>query len=214
MKFQHGWAFPDADVFMLQQISESGDYQRSHLDAALKHVTDWSIAIDGGGHVGTFANVLSARFARVITVEPSPDTFECLQWNLAERGCVNVEARNVALGDAPGFVAMTLTDDQRLKANTGARFAVPGGTIPVEQIDTWQLPSLGLLKLDVEGAEYVALRGAEQTLRRCRPIVLFENKWLWTRHYGIAKDAVSKFLTKLNYHLVDQVCRDQIWAAR
>jgi hypothetical protein len=41
--------------------------------------------------------------------------------------------------------------------------------------------------------------------------VLFENKWLWTRHYGLPKHAVAKFLTAVGYRLVEQVSRDQIW---
>ncbi len=111
---------------------------------------------------------MSQAFARVIAVEPSPDTFECLDWNLTQAGCTNVERRNIAIGDAPGFVDMHLDSEQKAKANTGARFMRPGGTIPVETIDSWQLPSLGFLKLDIEGSEYVALRGAKRSAGRWR----------------------------------------------
>jgi FkbM family methyltransferase len=214
MKFQHGWAFPSADRFMLEEISKQGEYQRTHLDAALKFVTDFSVAIDGGAHIGTFSKVMSSRFARVIAAEPSTDTFEALSWNLREFGCANVEARNVALGEGPGSVEMRLDPEQTLKANTGARFVVEGGTIRVEAIDSWNLKTLGLLKLDVEGSEPMALRGAKQTIRRCRPIILYENKFLWARHYDLPKRAVADVLEPLGYREVARVSRDSIWSPK
>ena len=214
MKVVRGLAFPDADQFMVDQVKFDGTYQIENLMAALRHVTDFSIAIDGGAHVGTWSKVMSGFFARVIAAEPSQDTFEALAWNLQEAGCQNVDTRQVALGDRPGTVQMQLDPEQAQKANTGARFVAPGGSIPVETIDSWALPSLGFLKLDIEGSEPQALRGAKDTLRRCKPIVLFENKWLWTVHYKQPKDAVAKFLTSMGYKMIEQVSRDQIWGQR
>lgn len=214
MKFVHGLAFPDADRFMVAEVKGDGTYQIDNLTAALRHVTNHDCAIDGGAHVGTWSRVMSAHFARVIAVEPSPDTFEALTWNIGHAACSNVECRQVALGDAPGAVRMQLNADQAARANTGARFVEAGGAIPVETIDSWALPSLGFLKLDVEGSEPAALRGATDTLRRCRPIVLFENKWLWTKHYGLPKQIVASFLEGLGYRLLEQVSRDQIWGPR
>lgn len=209
MKFKGDLAFPEADVFMVNQVSPEGFYQRAQLEAALRYVTNWQTAIDGGAHIGTFSLVMATRFDRVIAVEPSPDTFEALTWNL--RDVSNVDRRNVALGATPGTVEMTLDPPNAERANTGARFVRPGGGIPVETIDSWALPSLGLLKLDVEGSEPAAIRGALDTIRRCQPIILYENKWLWSRHYGLPKTAVSSVLMGLGYRHLERVSRDEIW---
>jgi FkbM family methyltransferase len=214
MKMHAGLAFPDADRFMVNELKVDGTYQIENLTAALQHVTNWDCAIDGGAHIGTWSKVMSAKFARVIAVEPSADTFEALTWNLTQAGCTNVDCRQLALGEIRRTVQMRLEPEQANRGNTGARFIAPGGTIPVETIDSWQLPSLGFLKLDIEGSEYAALKGARETLKRCRPVVLFENKWLWTRHYGIAKNAVARFLDDLGFGLLGQVSRDQIWGPR
>lgn len=214
MKIERGLAFPDADRFMVDELKFDGTYQIDNLNAALRHVTNHDCAIDGGAHVGTWSRVMSGAFEKVIAVEPSHDTFECLTFNLQQAGCANVDCRHLALGDAPGQIAMHLDPVQAEKANTGARFVRPGGDIAVETIDSWNLPSLGFLKLDIEGSEYVALRGAKDTLQRCRPIVLFENKWLWTVHYGVPKNAVAQFLTSIGYRMLEQVSRDQIWGPR
>jgi FkbM family methyltransferase len=214
MQLVRGWAFPSSDRFMVGEMAMDGTYQLSHLEAALSHVTSFGTAFDGGAHIGTWSKVLSARFARVIAIEPSPDTFECLDYNMTALGCANVERRQVALGAQPGVVSMRLDAPNEARANTGARFAAPGGDIPVITIDSLDLQDLGFLKLDIEGSEPMALRGAMATLRRCRPIVLFENKWLWTRHFGLPKHAVRDVLLAVGYRQIGQISCDQIWGPK
>jgi len=214
MKIAKGWAFPDADEQMVAELSEDGRYQSTHLDAAMRYVKTHSVCIDGGAHVGTWSKRLSPLFKRVIAVEPSPDTFEALAANMQTFGCANVELVHAALGaKSGGFVSMALAPAAVALKNTGARYAVPtaDAAIPVIRIDDWNLSSLGFLKLDVEGSEPMALAGASQTITRCRPIILFENKWLWVRHFGVPKHAVEVLLTRHGYHKLLQISHDQIW---
>lgn len=212
MKTQFGWAFPDEDVFMMNEIKPDGGYQRSHLTMALQYVTDWTISGDIGAHVGTWSRLMSPVFQQVIAVEPSADTFEALATNMRRFGCANVELKNVAVGDVPGRVSMVLDGRGLELKNTGARHTGIGKDIAVETIDSWNLPSLGFLKLDIEGSEFVALRGARQTLMRCKPIVLFEDKKLWHKFYGVPKNGVEVFLSSLGYHEVARASMDAIWA--
>lgn len=211
MKREKGWYFPDADQFMVSELREDGTYQAANLLKALAFVTDWSLAIDGGAHIGTWSRLMAPRFQRVIAVEPSPDTYEALCANLYAFGCDNVDPRHIAIGSVPGQVSMTLDQKGASMANTGARFVQAGGTIPVERIDDWNLPSLGFLKLDIEGSEVDALEGARKTLRHCKPVVLFENKNLW-RRFNHPKDAPQQLLKHLGFRQVALVSRDEIWA--
>ncbi len=212
MKTVHGWAMPSADRFMSGELKPDGSYQKSHLLVALAHVTDWTVAIDGGAHIGTWSKVLSQRFARVIAVEPSRDTYDALTANMQRFGCANVECLNVAVGATRGFVTMLLDGKQALLANTGGRYVTNGGDIACDAIDDWHLPSLGFLKLDIEGSEVHALEGAAETLQRCKPIVLYENKKFWKR-YGLKSDAPQTLLTSLGYRFLEDAGCDAIWAA-
>lgn len=214
MKSRFGWSFPDADEQMLRELAPDGTYQGSHVTAALKHVTDRSLAVDCGAHVGTWSRLLSATFQRVIAIEPSLDTCEALRVNMAAFACANVEIRQVAVGAEPGTVSMVLSAPAAALKNTGARFVRTGGDIPRITIDSLQLPSLGFLKMDIEGSESLALEGAAETLKRCRPIVLFENKWLWTKNLGLPKQAVRDFLIRKRYRFLEQISHDQIWGPR
>ena len=212
MRTVHGWAFPDADEFMANEMKPDGSYQAGHLRIALDYVKDWSVAIDGGAHVGTWTRVMSQRFGRVIAVEPSADTREALLANLATFWCDNVEVRAVALGDAVGRVRMTLDAGSRAEQmkNTGARHVVDGGDVPLERIDDWGLESLGLLKLDIEGSEPRAIRGALETLQRCRPIVIYEEKG-FGRRYGDTPGAAARALKSIGYRLITTVKMDHVW---
>jgi FkbM family methyltransferase len=211
MKLAAGIAFPDVDRFMVSELAPAGTYQLANLDAAMRHVKHFGRAIDGGAHVGTWSLIMAGRFAEVVAFEPSPDTFECLQFNVAQRALANVRCVQAALGAAPGFVSMALDKDNEARANTGARFTRPGGTIPVVTIDSLKLADVGFIKLDIEGSEPAALEGAQVTLGKYKPIVLFENKRLWTRHHGKPKDAVVRILQRHRYKLLQQVACDQIW---
>lgn len=221
MKFTKGWAFPDVDEFMSANLPDDGRYQGDHLDAALRHVRGWATAVDGGAHIGTWSVPMSNKFSLVVAFEPSVDTFECLVHNLRERAAKNVDARNQALGAAPGKISMTIEGYERgiratadaLKTaatNTGARFTVPGGTIDRVMLDSLELQSLDFFKLDVEGGEVEALMGARETLLRHRPIVLFEDKGFWKR-YGYKRHAPQEFLVSIGAHHLERVAMDEIW---
>jgi hypothetical protein len=68
--------------------------------------------------------------------------------------------------------------------------------VPCRRLDdVVGLESIGLIKVDVEGFELLALQGAEATLDRCRPVLYVENdridqspalvEWLWSKGYRL-----------------------------
>jgi FkbM family methyltransferase len=214
MRIERGWAYPDADHFMAAEMHDDGSYQGSHLAMALAHVTDWSCAVDGGAHVGTWSKPMAAKFARVLAIEPSPDTCEALTENMRLFDCTNVEIHNVALGAESGRVTMHLDPRAVALQNTGGRYvqdAVNGSvSIPRITLDSLDLRACGFLKLDIEGSEPLALAGARKTLKRCRPIVLFENKNLWLRH-GLSVQTPQEVLVRAGYRQLAKAGCDLIW---
>lgn len=211
MKVEKGWAFPDVDRFMADEMKPDGRYQDSHLDAAMRFVRKNTVlAVDGGAHVGTWSRLMAGLFQRVVAFEPSPDTFEALAANMQTFGCTNVELHQAALGKEPGFVSMTWDPRAETLANTGGRYVQEGGTIPRVTLDSLDLPALGFLKLDVEGAEVDALDGGKLTILRHRPIILFEHKG-FCRRYGYPPDGPQRLLAGLGYRQLAIAGKDVIW---
>ena len=210
MKRIGAWWVPDREMQMADALA-GGGWQTAHLHRALDFVTDWRVAVDGGAHVGTWTAGMAARFDRVLAFEPSDEAFDCLAANTAALG--NVTRFKAGLADRAGRRA--LADDDRWGAgNTGGRFMVPGDRVAVLPLDARALPALGLLKLDVEGMEPLALAGAQATLRRCRPVVLFEDKPRFARRYGLAPGAAADLLAGLGARELALAGADRIWGWR
>ena len=215
MTRHHGWAFPAVDRLMAAELTRVGTYQQSHLDAALRWVTQHGTAIDGGAHVGTWSRQLALVFRQVIAFEPAADTFACLVENMHDQAAHNVTCHQAALGAHPGFVHMTMTAKDVARGNTGGRLVVHGGgDVPVVTLDSLALGDVGFVKLDVEGSEPMAILGATETLQRCRPVVLVEDKGHWVTHYGLPTSAVRDLLTAQSYRLAETVGCDQVWVPR
>jgi hypothetical protein len=66
-------------------------------------------------------------------------------------------------------------------------------------------PRLDLIKMDVEGAEELVLRGAEQTLQRFRPLVAFEMTARGPARLGLEFDGAWRLLERNGYRFYDFV---------
>lgn len=216
MKAHGGWYWPDCDDFMWREMRD-GTYQADHLEEALTFVTDFRCAVDAGAHVGVWTKELAIRFDRVIAVEPAEDTYACLVENLWGFRIQNVDPMHMAVGAQDGYVAMALDAKQAERKNTGGRYVVRRGNgvldIPCVTIDSWNLPALGFLKLDVEGSEPDAIKGAARTIARCQPVVLFEDKGFGVR-FGYERNASQELLKLLDYEHKVRVGHDEIWGPR
>jgi FkbM family methyltransferase len=155
-----------------------------------------SCCIDIGANVGTvLADIVSiAPLGRHIAYEPLADLCEAL----ADR-FPSVEVRNVALSDREGEA----TFNRVLRAPSQSGFRAGGGaagaqtiSVRVERLDG-ALPegyAPALIKIDVEGAEEQVLRGALDTIRRHRPVILLEHGNR-AAEYGTTADDVFDLLT-------------------
>ena len=171
------------------------NWQHRDIAVALGFVTRFGLAIDGGAHRGTVTAQLLRRFERVVAIEPGP---------LAERIPAAAEVIRAALGDKPGRCDMRDGTE-----NTGQRHVVPGDAVDVITLD-----SLGLapdfIKLDVEGCEYTALIGGEQTIRTYRPVIMLEDNGLSER-YGVARGACRQLLESWGARCVAIRNKDEIY---
>lgn len=143
------------------------------------------IFIDGGAHVGMFTLVAAARVGptgRVLAFEPAPAARSQLLQNLELSRFSWVEVSACALAESAGardFVAFSNDAEGSSSFAPPSEFA--GGS--VESVETTTLDSaianqdrtrIRLVKLDLEGAEYAALQGAQSLLREVQPDFLVE----------------------------------------
>ena len=168
--------------------------------------------VDIGAHDGLLTIPL-ARLpgSRVLAFEPLPSAFARLQAALRVAfgaAPANVECHHLALGDHQGSItlAMPVLDGvaqeqwastaKDYAAHVSARVTVERFTVPMRTLDDFALTDVTAIKLDAEGAEYEILRGARETLLRCRPVLTLEVE---ERHRAGSTYAVPAYLDALGY---------------
>lgn len=67
-------------------------------------------------------------------------------------------------------------------------------SVPVKRLDSFELPPISFIKIDVEGAEYEVLAGAEGIIRRDFPVILFEHARVHNVHYGTTPGEIFDLL--------------------
>ncbi len=140
------------------------------------------VVIDGGANIGIYTALAAAgvgRLGHVIACEPSPTTMTLLRATVDLNGFDWVELREVALAEVPGRLTMHMFQPGSGFSSFAPAVTFDSDTVEVEVTTLDDLAatidrSVNLVKLDVEGAELRALRGAAVLLRDARPDFLIE----------------------------------------
>lgn len=169
------------------------------------HVVD--IGANTGNHTVFFAGPM--RAASVIPFEPLPAAANVLRATVERNGLRSVDLSRLLVGvsDRAGRAGLVFSERGGLGA-TGLR-PDPQGDIVVATLDSMLSAAVDLLKIDVEGMEMQVLSGAEETIRRWRPMIFIEiaNRntsafcsWLKASRYDVARIFTDK--GHANYLLV------------
>lgn len=73
----------------------------------------------------------------------------------------------------------------------------PKGDVPIVTIDSYDWKDVDLLKTDCEGADTLALKGAEQTILRCKPVLIVESHPRYDRRFGFEPGEPMRYLESL-----------------
>lgn len=149
------------------------------------------VVVQAGGNWGYWPRKLAGMFATVYTFEPDPVNFTALCVNTA--GMQNVIRMQAALGDERKLSGLVI-----YPGKSGCTFMKGEGIVPAALIDDLRLPVCDLIYLDIEGMETDALRGAMETIGRCKPVVAFEEKG-HTERFGNAAGSAEKLLLARGY---------------
>jgi FkbM family methyltransferase len=179
-------------------------YQYDRIEAALSLCKKRRTVVDGGAHVGSWSVHFAKHFDKVLAFEPVPDNIECFHLNLArvhKHYPDKVVLHEAALSDHVGSVHLYNAGGKSVSWSVGG---TEGFAAPCLTLDSLNLATVDLLKLDVEGHEYEALQGALVTLDVCRPVVVIEEK----KDEG---QRASNFLERLGMKLTAQMKHDRIY---
>lgn len=173
-------------------LEEVRDYERPVLDCLVAAVAGRPRPlrlVDCGAEIGLFAALAAARvpdLAQVVALEPGEEAFAVLQPNIARLPLAG-SAMCAAVSDFSGRATLERSPDDPSPHASFITAAV-GGPIQVVRLDDLNLARDGtlILKLDIEGEELAALRGARSTLTAAEDfVVIFEAHRDVARRTGI-----------------------------
>jgi FkbM family methyltransferase len=167
------------------------------------------VFVDGGANVGLYALAAATKVGpngKVVAFEPAREVRLLLIQNLALNRLVQVQVIPFALSSAPGEAAFRTFQI----AGTGLSHLAPSddeaGTVESVMLTTLDAvlgptdrQRLTLLKLDLEGAEHAALRGATEILRDVRPHIIIELDESHLRRMGSSAAEVLALLGDHGY---------------
>lgn len=195
----------DPDLCFVRQLLEPGQ-----------------VFVDGGAHVGMFTLVAVRTVGTdgmVVAFEPNPETFAELQRNIALNRLTNVMLHDKALGDKEGEATFAVMEGDRApwshlgedSDEAGARSIRVCVTTLDLSIPRELWSRIGLIKLDLEGAEYAALRGGSVLLDAAHPPILMEFVPEHLRRFDVDGDDVLRLLCEHGYVLYRRLTNGGGW---
>lgn len=176
-----------------------GSYEMEKCARFAEAVPAGGVVFDLGGNVGYYTLISAVRAGprgRVFVFEPLPRNLDFLRRHLALNRIENVTVMDAAVADRSGTVRFA-EDASTSKGRIGE-----GGALEVKSIslDDWiekgLLPAPNLLKIDIEGAELLALQGARRMLAAGHPPIFLST------HSGKVHSECLVFLESLRYRAI------------
>lgn len=207
------WSVPKDDTLCFDAITKDAE----QIPEVIKHCRNPHLAIQAGGNVGVYATCLSAKFHQVLTWEPSPENFLCLRENTT---CADYTFDNIFAFHA--FLDANPSQRRPLElaeANNCGTYRVghPGGASPLAapamRLDDLHLDRCDLIWLDIEGYELFALKGAERTIARHKPVIAVEVKD-HCRRYGYSEADLCGWILAQGYTYAALVKDDRVFVPR
>jgi FkbM family methyltransferase len=151
------------------------------------------VAIDGGANIGVHTIEWAKHmygWGEIHAFEAQEKIYYALAGNIAINNCLNASAHLAALGATCGEIKIPIPNylvpasfgSLELKQNATNEFIGQEinysesamKSVALKSIDSFNWLRVDLIKIDVEGMELEVLRGATDTIKRTKPIMMIE----------------------------------------
>lgn len=197
----------------------------------LSFIRTGDVVLDVGANVGAhavFFSHLVGASGLVLAFEPIPENVAAMRALLARRARFqNVTILPSAVGDPGAAVSTTvitapagdLTQASRARHGAGSWRQTPevrAFDCPITSLDrdaaVQELTRVDFVKLDVEGGELDALKGAHRMLARDQPLVYCEAYAEWMRSFGYSPRELIRYVASLGYQGARVISQGEVHA--
>ena len=202
----------DPADFVSRTILETGEWEPESWQVMRAQLGNGATFVDVGAQIGYYslkAAKVVGPSGHVIAIEPNPETLKKLNANVQASGA-NVTVAPVACSDAEAMLDLFAasaanTGETSLSKANAAQSGTVGNTYrvrarPLDDIVRESgVSRVDVIKVDVEGAEFLVLKGAQETLAKYHPMVLVEIIDRQLREMGSSAAELRLFLKGHGY---------------
>ena len=202
---------------MQSQIFWYGYYSRDIVLALDRLLSPGMVVLDVGANIGEVSLCAAKRVGKkghVFSFEPMPEIYKMLESNFSLNHMPQAHPIEAGISDAEGealiYRADSMFKDGTKHLGLGTLYPMADrtttvGSIRLTTIDSFvshkKLSRVDLIKVDAEGAEFNALTGGEQTLRKFRPRLILELQKDSAEAGGCSAHAILEYLKNYGYQV-------------
>lgn len=165
-------------------LSINHTYEETETALVKKEVKKNDVVLDIGANIGYYTLIfadLVGENGKVYAFEPDPTNFEILLKNIEINGFKNVIPVNKAVTNKPGKISFYInkrnTGDNRIRDFEGSSKKIEVEAITLDDYFSDYMGSVNFIKMDIQGAEGLALEGMKKLIESNRNIKIISEFW-------------------------------------
>jgi FkbM family methyltransferase len=222
-----------------QTLFNGNQWNKEIIDIITSYISERQLNhfLNVGAHIGSVCLPISLSIKKVTAIEAYPDTFQHLCKNIEINNQTNITTINIAVGNSEEdiyFMSMDkicpIENINRVINNTGGMHVFTEHDIQnnvrssnltdkkikhqINKLDNLNIDDFDIMLVDIEGFEYDFLLGAEQVLKKNKPIIIIE---IWNdekrknENMVQTQSQVVNHILSMGYILVQEINDDFIF---
>jgi FkbM family methyltransferase len=182
-----------------------GEYEPKQTELFMQNLKDGDIVFDIGANVGYYtllASKIVGSNGKVVAFEPDKENFSLLKENLDLNNCQNIEIREEAVSDENGLIAFNTEKNNKGESAISKNGKTEVLGVTLDSFSSQRRLSPSLIKMDIEGAEILALKGGTNFFNSCKNLKLFiEYNPSSVKRFGNKPELLIETISELNFKI-------------
>jgi FkbM family methyltransferase len=196
----------------LFELLNFGSYEHDEMQMIKSLLGEHDVMFDIGSHLGWYSIILANHYrnARFYAFEPIPNTYALLTKNIAINKLDNVFPFNFGFSDNARTVEFYYSEIGSAVASEKDIFNMQTlDTVKcnLQKLDQFVVRSgikrIDFIKCDVEGAEFLVIKGAEISIMKFLPILFLELVEDWCNKFNYTILDITSFLFGMGYEMFE-----------
>jgi FkbM family methyltransferase len=206
-----------SDIFF--RLMTERNYEAELVDFCKKYLNAERDVIDIGANIGFYTVMFAKRInsnRKVLSIEPINNAIRLLKLNIKANNVIEkVEVFEGVASDKAGILTIKTIKNKEEFSTLGSMKhpSVINEPYETEEVMSSTIDELifskalipGFIKIDVEGSEYLVIKGACRVLKEFRPILLSELSDYLLKENGSSSREVIEMIKKHDYDVFDPI---------